>query len=165
MSAIFGLVRFDGRPVLREDLERMAEPLRHWGTERALWHDTHAGLGMLVDLRTPNPAIAPTIFADGAVVVAIGRLDNADELARELDLDAATPDGAIMAAAWQRWRAESPRHLHGDWSFAAWSPALAGSFSPAIPSATPRCPITTTPASSPSRAPRARSSPPACRAA
>jgi asparagine synthase (glutamine-hydrolysing) len=122
VSAILGLIRFDGRPVGREDLEHMAEPIRHWGSERALWNGQDAGLGMLVDLRTPHMALGPVVAADGSVIVAIGRLDNATELAGQLALDAATPDGAIMAAAWHRWRDDAPRRLHGDWSFAAWTP-------------------------------------------
>jgi asparagine synthase (glutamine-hydrolysing) len=122
MSAILGMVRFDGRPVSGDDLERMAAPMAHWGSEPGFWHGERAGLGLLADLRTPRAAIAPAILADDSVVVAIGRLDNAEDLARELSLEAETPDGAIMAAAWERWRGDSPRHLHGDWSFAAWSP-------------------------------------------
>lgn len=122
MSAIFGLVRFDGRPVAQEDLERMAEPIRHWGGPGGVWHDAHAGLGMLVDDRTPQSAVAPIPMRDGSVVIAIGRLDDRDELARELSCDADSPDAAILAAAWERWGDEAPRHLHGDWSLAAWSP-------------------------------------------
>jgi asparagine synthase (glutamine-hydrolysing) len=122
VSAIFGLVRFDGRPVLREDVERMAAPIRHWGPACGIWHETHAGLGMLVDVRTPLAGVVPIVLSDGSVLVAIGRIDNAAELAGELALGADTADGAIIAAAWQRWRDDAPRHLQGDWSFAVWSP-------------------------------------------
>jgi asparagine synthase (glutamine-hydrolysing) len=122
VSAIFGLVRFDGRPIRRDEVDRMAEPIGHWGTQRGVWHHEHAGLGMLVDLRTPRPEVAPGVLSDGSVVVAIGRLDNAEELASELALEADATDGAIMAAAWLRWGDDSPRRLHGDWSFASWSP-------------------------------------------
>jgi asparagine synthase (glutamine-hydrolysing) len=122
LSAIFGLVRFDGRPVARQDVERMAEPLRHWGGEGGIWHDARAGLGMLADSRTPQSAGTPILLSDGSVVIAIGRLDNREELARELACNAESPDSAIMAAAWERWGDDAPRHLHGDWSLAAWSP-------------------------------------------
>lgn len=123
MSAILGVARLDGAPVARADVERMAQPLGHWGAARAFWHDAHAGLAMLVDPRTPNPTVRPTILDDGSAVVAIGRLDNLDEAARELAIDSSHGDGAVMAAAWERWREEAPRRLHGDWSLAAWSPA------------------------------------------
>lgn len=124
MSAIFGLVRFDGRPVAREDMGRMAEPLRHWGADGGIWHDAQAGLGMLADARTPQSAAAPILLGDGSVVIAAGRLDNREEVTRALACGADSSDGAIIAAAWERWGDEAPRQLHGDWSFAAWSPRL-----------------------------------------
>lgn len=123
MSAIFGVVRFDGRPVQSDDLERMAEPIRHWGSGGGVWHDASAGLGVVIDTRTPQSAATPLRLQDGSVVIAIGRLDNREELAHELGCTAEVADAAIMTAAWERWGDDAPRHLHGDWSLAAWSPA------------------------------------------
>jgi asparagine synthase (glutamine-hydrolysing) len=124
LSAIFGLVRFDGRPVAMDDLARMEQAIGHWGAHAGVWSDANAALGMLVDSRTPHSATnEPIVLRGGAVVIAIGRLDNRDELVRQLDCDPERPDAAILAAAWERWGEDAPAHLHGDWSFAVWSPS------------------------------------------
>ena len=123
MSAILGLVRFDGRPILQSDLEQMAAPLHHWGEKTDIWSDAHAGLGMRVDSRTPNATALPITLQDGSTAVAIGRLDHRDEIANELGCRADVTDSAIMVRAWERWGEDAPQHLHGDWTLAVWSPA------------------------------------------
>src|SRR5690242_18072640 len=98
------MVRFDGAAV---ELERMVEPIRHWGPGGGTWHDDRAGLGTLVDERTPGTGGAPIVLRNGSVVAAAGRLDNAEELARELGCG--IEDATILAAAWERWGDDAPR--------------------------------------------------------
>ncbi|MBF0525609.1 MAG: hypothetical protein HQK56_10990 [Deltaproteobacteria bacterium] len=69
----------------------------------------------------------PIKSADQSIVLtAIARLDNREELCRELGLDQAvwslTPDSTLVFEAHRRWGENSPSHLFGDWSYAAWDP-------------------------------------------
>ena len=130
MSAIYGLVRLDGRPVEAEELETMRRPMAYWGSDGGgTWHEGGAGLGQLVALRTPEDEHegGPIQLASGTVVTAAGRLDNREDLCRQLgvaeDERARTPDGRLMALAYDRWGGEAFPRLLGDWALAAWHPA------------------------------------------
>jgi asparagine synthase (glutamine-hydrolysing) len=61
------------------------------------------------------------------VIVAAARLDNRDELCDGFGIPLAerpaVPDGRLVQRAFQQWGDASPRHLLGDWAFAAWRPA------------------------------------------
>lgn len=61
----------------------------------------------------------------GAVVTWDGRLDNRDDLARELNISnrAHVTDSAFAAAAFDRWRKDSFKRLVGDWALSVWEPA------------------------------------------
>ena len=131
MSAIYGLVRLDGRPVTEAELDAMRAPMAFWGEDGGgVWRDAGAGFGQLVARRTPEDAYesGPLVVAGGtAVVVPAGRIDNRDELCRELGVPAgqrpATSDGRLMALAYERWGDHAPGWLQGDWAFAAWRPS------------------------------------------
>ncbi|MBE2271661.1 MAG: hypothetical protein IAE80_25735 [Anaerolinea sp.] len=61
------------------------------------------------------------VGVDGWHVALDGRIDNAGELARQLDCP---PDAAaILVAAYRRWGAASPDHLLGDFAYALCHPA------------------------------------------
>lgn len=129
MSAIYGLVRLDGPNITEDELETMRRPMAYWGADDArAWRDGGAGLGQLVARQTAEDEHerGPVILAGGAVVAVAGRLDNRDELCRELGIAPRerpqTPDGAIGARAYERWGGDAPRRLLGDWALAAWHP-------------------------------------------
>lgn len=124
MSAIYGLVRLDGGPVGARELAAMAGPMAYWGPDGGgTWSEGSGGLGQLVLATTPEAAHerGPVEVLGGeAVVTAAARLDNREDLCHELRLDRDTADGAIVAAAYERWGEGAVRRLFGDWSFAAW---------------------------------------------
>ena len=65
------------------------------------------------------------LFADGvSALVADVRLDNREELARELGFPsqraAAMADSDVVLAAWRRWREQCVDHLSGAFCFAVW---------------------------------------------
>jgi asparagine synthase (glutamine-hydrolysing) len=155
MSAIFGLVYLDGRPVPAGELETMRARLAHWGPDGGgTWLGESAGLGQVLLHSTPEACheTMPLWIVDGqavsgafdfantgvpvvglqksepppTVLVAAARLDNRDELCDAFGIPAADrstfPDGRLIQRAFQRWGEDSPRHLLGDWSFAAWKP-------------------------------------------
>ena len=126
MSAIYGLVRLDGRPVEAGELEAMRGPMAYWGPDGGgTWREGGAGLGQLVALRTPEDEheSGPVQLESGTVVAPAGRLDNRGELCRELAVQAAhTADGHLIALAYERWGEQAFPRLLGDWSLAAWHP-------------------------------------------
>jgi asparagine synthase (glutamine-hydrolysing) len=66
------------------------------------------------------------LVGDGGrlVLVADARVDNRDELIETLRMPRpeAGPigDGALILAAWRRWREDCPRHILGDFAFVVW---------------------------------------------
>lgn len=127
MSAIYGIVNFDGAPVDPRQLDAMAAAIRDWGPDGGgEWVGEQAALGQLVlaTMAECRLECGPHRLARSSFVAA-GRLDNRDELALELNL---RPDrnglaeSQIMAAAYERWGEAAPARLLGDWAFAAWHP-------------------------------------------
>src|ERR1700741_2872872 len=102
MSAIAGILRFDGRLVDRRELERMANALGALGPDR---HNVHVagrvGLVHALMRLTPEDTFErqPLRGANGAIMVTDLRLDNREELAASLGLDPEQakgwPDSAI----------------------------------------------------------------------
>lgn len=129
MSAIYGLVRLGGGPVGADELATMARPMAYWGPDAGgAWCEGEAGLGQLVAFRTAEDEheSGPVRLASGTVVAPAGRLDNRAELLRELGVPEAdrprTPDGGLIALAYERWGEGAFRRLLGDWALAAWHP-------------------------------------------
>lgn len=128
MSAIFGLVYLDGRPVAPERLEvmRLAAGNRGPGDSGSRIRGC-AGLGCALLLTTPEARYEQTHWEDsgpGVLISAAARLDNRDELCDLFHIPAperpTVPDGRLVALAHTRWGEEAPSRLFGDWSFAAW---------------------------------------------
>ena len=84
MSGIFGLTRFDGGPIAREDLDRMCASMAHWGPGNVgCWRDGAAGFGRCLMPETPETVYErPPSFAGERPFAFVGeaRLDNRDEL-------------------------------------------------------------------------------------
>jgi asparagine synthase (glutamine-hydrolysing) len=129
MSAIYGLVRLDGRPVEAGELETMRGPMAYWGPDGGgVWREGGAGLGQLVAFRTPadEHETGPLRLPSGTIVSPAGRLDYRDELCAELGVPeeerARTSDGRLIALAYERWGERAFPRLLGDWALAAWHP-------------------------------------------
>ncbi len=130
MSAIFGLACLDGRPVPADRLETMRARLAHWGPDGGgTWLGESAGLGLVLLQSTPESRHETMpLWSDDrqTVIVAAARLDNRDELCEQFAISPAersnVPDGRLVQRAFQQWGDDSPRHLLGDWAFAAWRP-------------------------------------------
>src|SRR5437763_359193 len=82
-----------------------------------------ADFGQLVAVRTPEDdhESGPLRLPSGTVVTPAGRLDNRQELYRELGVRgedrAGTSDGRLVALAYERWGEQAPLRLLGDWAF------------------------------------------------
>jgi len=129
MSAIAGILRFDGRPVRRHDVERMANALRAHGPDRqGIQTAGQIGLAQLLMRMTPEDIFEhqPLRGASGATMTADLRLDNRDELAAALGFDHDTAkmsaDSALALAAWERWGDLAWAKLRGPFAAAIWDP-------------------------------------------
>jgi asparagine synthase (glutamine-hydrolysing) len=130
MSAIAGIIRLDGAPVDQSTVNRMQALLEPYGRDaQARWQGTAATLLRTLLRTTPEdsfdqqPLVDP---ASGTVLVFDGRLDNRDEVARELALRGSEaefmPDSALVLRACLRWDTRAVVHLIGDFALACWQP-------------------------------------------
>jgi asparagine synthase (glutamine-hydrolysing) len=129
MSGIGGLLRFDGRPVERRDLERMANALRPHGPDRAdIMVAGSVGLVHVLMRMTPEDQFdqQPLRGASGAVIVADLRLDNRDDVLVRLGVAAADamawPDSRVALAAWEKFGNDVWSTLRGPFAVAIWDP-------------------------------------------
>ena len=129
MTHIAGIVHLDGRPVSREEVERMARALS--GTGATIQQKKIAGsAGFLFAgyhfLPEDRYQRQPVELPDGRVFLSAVRLDNREELVADLrlDKDAAREmaDSAIAARAWQKWDVDGLIRWIGPHASACWDP-------------------------------------------
>jgi len=126
MSAIFGILRFDGAPVSAREVERMGKILAVRGPDgrRSVVSDS-IGLGhCLMRVNAEDWHEAQPIEDGEVTLVADLRLDNREALAAELDITEADlpdiSDSALLLAAYRHWGDSCVLHLLGDFTFAIW---------------------------------------------
>jgi len=122
MSGIGGLLRLDGAPAARPDVERMLDRLAHRGPDAAgVWCVGTVGLGHRLlhttpeSLRERQPLTSAT---SDLVLTADARIDNRAELCSVLLAPADVTDAELILRAYERWGERSPEHLLGDFAFA-----------------------------------------------
>jgi len=129
MSAIAGLLRFDGRPVGRRDLERAANALRQYGPDR-FEIATQEGLGFVHTLMRMTPEDQfdrqPWRSARGLLITADVRLDNRVDMLERIDVTAhearAWPDSRVLLASWEKLGDAVWPLLRGPFAVAIWDP-------------------------------------------
>jgi asparagine synthase (glutamine-hydrolysing) len=127
MSGIGGVLRFDGKPVERRELERMANALRPHGPDRSqvLVADSIGFVHVLMRM-TPEDMFDRQPFrgASGAIITADLRLDNREEMLEGLRVPAndalAWPDSRIVLLAWERFGDGVWTMLRGPFAAAIW---------------------------------------------
>jgi asparagine synthase (glutamine-hydrolysing) len=130
MSGIFGVVQRKGAILAPTPLDRMRRSMANWAPDGgSTWNDRYAGLGQARLFSTPEshydclPRMDP---ASGISFTAAARVDNREELGHLLDISlpeqAELPDTEFLFRAYLRWGQDCPRHVFGDWAFAAWHP-------------------------------------------
>jgi asparagine synthase (glutamine-hydrolysing) len=108
MSAIAGLLRFDGGTVTRHGLERAANALRQYGPDRAdIAVADGIGLVHVLMRMTPEDRFdrQPWQGASGALITADVRLDNRAEVLDRIGImpreARAWPDSRLLLAGWE----------------------------------------------------------------
>jgi asparagine synthase (glutamine-hydrolysing) len=128
MSAIFGVLRFDGAAASAAELQRMGNVLAHRGPDgRRSIAEGPLGLGHCL-LRVNQEDLfeaQPIRDAEADLtLVADCRIDNREALAAAFGLsDEALrdmPDSALILQAYRKWGEAAPEHLLGDFAYAVW---------------------------------------------
>src|SRR5271169_899678 len=127
MSAIAGLLRFDGGTVTRHCLERAANALRQYGPDRAdIAVADGIGLVHVLMRMTPEDRFdrQPWQGASGALISADARLDNRDDILDRIGIappDAvAWPDSRVLLVAWEKFGDAIWPMLRGPFAVAIW---------------------------------------------
>jgi asparagine synthase (glutamine-hydrolysing) len=129
MSAIGGVMRFDGQPIAPRDLERMANALRPYGPDRS--NITVAGaIGLVNALMRMTPEDQfdqqPWRSASGMIITSDLRLDNRDDLLVKIGLapnDAMTwADSRVLLVAFEKFGDDVWPMLRGPFAAAIWDP-------------------------------------------
>lgn len=128
MSAIFGILRFDGGEVSARDLERMSNTLAHRGPDgRKFVVDGAVGLGHCLMRVNQEDLFEAQPLRDrdaDLTLVADLRIDNREELAEVFGIGAVElrdmPDSALVLRAYKKWGENCAEHLLGDFAFAIW---------------------------------------------
>ncbi|MBC7813258.1 MAG: lasso peptide isopeptide bond-forming cyclase [Burkholderiales bacterium] len=124
MSAIFGIVYLDGRPIDPADVARMDAALAVYGPDDAgVWREGSVALGHRMLWNTPeslHEKLPLRNAAGNVTLTADARIDNRDELLPVLGLPSDTTDSAVILAAYEKWGEDCVEHLLGDFAFAIW---------------------------------------------
>ena len=129
MSALAGIVRFDGGPADAGAAGRLIDGVEHRGLDwRAVWSDSSTALAFRWHRtgRTQPVDQQPLVdwLGSGSAVAIVfdGRLDNRRDLASLLPVDDApsVPDAAIVLAAYRRFGTDVVARLLGDFALAIW---------------------------------------------
>lgn len=128
MTAIAGLWRFDSARPARRECERMLAAQALYGADgAACWSadDIALARGLFRLLPEDRHDDDLQFAADGNLVLAADvRLDNREELIRDLDIAPARAralcDAAVLAAACEHWGEDAVDRLSGDFAFAMW---------------------------------------------
>jgi len=127
MSAQFGRWSFSGQPAPAGYIERARQMLAPHGPDG---ESRYAGPGVDIiyrafhTTRESRREQQPVQVSWDAVLTWDGRLDNREELIRQLDRSVTleSSDAAIAAAAYERWGTKSFGKLIGDWALSIWNP-------------------------------------------
>jgi asparagine synthase (glutamine-hydrolysing) len=132
VCGVAGIVRFDGAPIVPDELRDMADAQRHRGPDgEGLWCDGEAGVGLshrrLAVLDLSSAGAQPMRGPRGEVLVYNGEVYNYRELRRELEAlghaFTSTSDTEVVVHAWSEWGQACLPRLNGHFALAIWEPA------------------------------------------
>jgi asparagine synthase (glutamine-hydrolysing) len=127
VSAIAGIVYWDGRPVPESTAQRMSLALERFGPDAAgVFREGNVALVQRALWTTPEQETERQPLLDrasGLVLALDGRLDNRDELMADLAVrDTPATDADLVLQSWLAWGPGGLSRLIGDFAFAIWDP-------------------------------------------
>lgn len=127
MSAQFGRWSFSGESWAAGHLEQASQLLGPYGPDgRAVWSGPGVDIIYRAFHSTKESRLErqPVQLPSGGIFTWDGRLDNREELVRQLgpDVGLESSDAEIAAAAYERLRTKAFAKLVGDWALSVWEP-------------------------------------------
>jgi len=126
MSVQYGVWNFDGQALDPHYLENVNTLLAPYGPDSAKTYSTGEVNILFRAFHTTKEShreIQPYVSSMGAVMTWDGRLDNREELLRELKQTFERPtDLEIVSAAYDKWGTDCFAKFIGDWALSIWSP-------------------------------------------
>jgi asparagine synthase (glutamine-hydrolysing) len=126
MSAQFGRWDFAGQPPDLHHFEKVDRILAPYGPDASSAYRLNGISILFRAFHTTNESrqeTQPNIAKSGIVIAWDGRLDNRQELKRQLDHSSSdVTDVAIVASAYDRWDVNCLQKLVGDWAISIWNP-------------------------------------------
>jgi asparagine synthase (glutamine-hydrolysing) len=126
MSAQFGRWDFAGQPPDLHHFEKVDRFLAPYGPDASSAYRLNGISILFRAFHTTNESrqeTQPNIAKSGVVIAWDGRLDNRQELERQLDHSSSdVTDVAIVASAYERWDVNCLQKLVGDWAISIWNP-------------------------------------------
>jgi asparagine synthase (glutamine-hydrolysing) len=125
MSAIFGIRKPAGQTVPDRELLHLGEATQRFARDGlAIQSSGRVGMGFQPYYTHTRSQLenGPAADDQGSLLSFDGRLDNYQNLARELGLESTlTADSQLVLAAFRRWGEACFSHFVGDWGIALWS--------------------------------------------
>lgn len=128
MSGIAGIIHFDGQPVTPGQVETMTAAMPYRGPDGVNhWHRGNVALGQCMLRTTPESLeeTQPLTNEDESLVLVMdGRVDNWEELRRELLAKGALlrtrADAELVLRAYEVWGRDCLPHVDGDFALVIW---------------------------------------------
>ena len=124
MSSLYGIINVDGKSVEKKEADDLRKTLNKVKFDReGCLQEENLCMGILYrGLRKDREEEIPKIDEEGGrAIVADVRLDNREELGRELDISPENlpdySDSSIILEAYKKWGEMMPEHLLGDFAF------------------------------------------------
>jgi asparagine synthase (glutamine-hydrolysing) len=127
MSALAGILNFDGAPVDRKVLDAFGHRLANHGPDGGGHKQTGAVAMVFSAFHTTRESRLekqPLATTTGHILAWDGRLDNRAELVAQLrpDFEPGCTDVEIVIASYLRWNIDFLTHLIGDFALSLWDP-------------------------------------------
>lgn len=126
MSGVFGILNRNSKAIENETVETLQKAMSYWKPdEEYVWVDGPVALGHGMLWNTPESKYEHLPLKEDAYVLTMdARIDNRDELAKEIELPdrplSQIGDSEFILGAYKKWGEECPKHLLGDFAFAIW---------------------------------------------
>lgn len=129
MCGITGIIRFDGTPVQKAEIDAFTDSLAHRGPDgRGVWHDPNYSIALghrrLAILDLSPAGTQPMHYQDRYSIVFNGEIYNYQELRKELialgHVFYTGTDTEVALAAYGQWGESFQHKLNGMWAIAIW---------------------------------------------
>ncbi|NSW94704.1 MAG: asparagine synthetase B, partial [Bacteroidales bacterium] len=126
MSAIFGIIDFEGRPLKEEWIQSMQRGLAHRGPDgQGLYREPSVALGHMLLQVTPESIYDKSPYEeDGLVITADARLDEREAIMDRIgtpqsERDKIT-DPLLLLRSYKKFGKDFVKDIYGDFAFAIW---------------------------------------------